>query len=280
MCATSLIESTHANRIKGAWTVKTKRGIRPGFTLVELVVVLMVLIALAGILLPQFSGMISRTHTSAASTNMNEINKAVNFYLYKTLKGYPDNLDVPVDSGAPATLVNTLEAGGPTDMTVVSAPDAGQVASLNNMGINTVNYLLNASALSSGGFSATFSGSVPASKTIATGASLVTMSDTRAATEFGSALLGANANPPETYVIFGLNTSCTAIPTAMESAPVHFDQVDPNAVYSRFFLVFAIPTTGSTTAATAWNARYVGSVGAELSGLNGHINDYYGKSSQ
>ena len=230
-----------------------------GFTLVELVVVLMVLVALAGILLPQFSGMVARTHTSAASTNMAEINKAINLYpgFKNPLKGYPDKLDVPIDSsGALATTV--LEAGGPPDMTVITL-DANQIASLNTAGITTAYPLLNLATLTSGGLSATFSGNDLAHPVSYSGTSAkaVQMSDTRVLTEFGNSFQGAAATVPvpETYVIFGLNDTCTAIPSVMFAAPLHFDQVDPTVVYSRFFLVFAIPVTGSSN---SFAARFIG----------------------
>ena len=248
------------------------------FTLIELVVVLMVLVALAGILLPQFSGMVSRTHTAAASTNFAEINKAVNFYAVKTLQGYPDKLDIPLHSNggaAPTALADTLQSQ--TDMSVVTLA-ANQIQSLTNAGITTVYPLFNMADLpTTVNQSATFGGTDLANPVLYTGATTapaVQMSDARAAHEFGSSLQGAVAG--EMYVIFGLNDSSTAIPTAMMQAPVHFDQVDPAKVYSRFFLVFAIPS--NTTA--QFNARFVGSVGAELSGWSGHISDYYGKNSQ
>ena len=257
-----------------------KTTAKRGFTLIELVVVLMVLIALAGILLPQFSGIITRTHTAAGSTNLSEINKAVTLYQVKTLKGYPDKLDVPLDSTG--ALSDTLQPGGPADMTPI-ALDAKQIASLSSAGINTAYPLLNLAALAANNRSATFSGNdLDPSHTISynagasgSGKNAVQVSDARVQAEFGISLQGAAAG--ESYVIFGLNDSCTAVPTALQSAPVHFDQTDPSLVYSRYFLVFAIPVQG---ASRGFAARYVGSVGSELSGLNGHLSDYYGKDAQ
>ena len=248
-----------------------------GLTLIELVVVLMVLIALAGVLLPQFSGMLNRTHTSAASTNFSEINKAITMYQIKTLMGYPNKLDVPVKSGNLSTLADTLEAGGPADMTIVAA-DANQVASLSGNGIKTGYPLVPLATLQAAGNSATFAGddlAAPIDYTTGT-PPIVRISDARAQKEFGPNLLGAAAPTPEMYVIFGLNDACTAIPSVMAQAPLHFDQVDPTVVYSRFFLVFAIPVTGGGTPF----CRYVGSVGSELSGYSGHLRDYYSPQSQ
>ena len=44
-----------------------------GFTLLELIVVLMILVALAGILIPLFPSMLTRAHVSAHTTNTTEL---------------------------------------------------------------------------------------------------------------------------------------------------------------------------------------------------------------
>ena len=61
---------------------------RKGLTLIELVVVMTILVALAGLLVPTFASMLTRGHTSTCSTNIGEVNKAVQEYqlLYG---GYP-----------------------------------------------------------------------------------------------------------------------------------------------------------------------------------------------
>jgi prepilin-type N-terminal cleavage/methylation domain-containing protein len=255
--------------------MKSNRKSPQGFTLVELVVVLMVLIGLAGILLPQFSGMLIRTHASTALTNLTEVNKAINFYQYKTLKGYPDKLDSLLNVGHTAsTLLDPAVSPAVTPLQL----DATQLASLNGSGITTVYNLYDTSTLPAGQ-SATFSGNnTGAPITLDTTAKEVAnLSDTVAQANLGVGLQGAAGG--ETYVIFGLNDSSTAIPTCMENAPVHFDQVDPNAVYERVLLVFAIPVTGTASAA-GWNARYVGSLCPNLAGATDHFNDYYSKNAQ
>lgn len=56
-----------------------------GFTLVELTVVLLVLVALAGILIPKVTGFVERSHGASVSSNIGEINKFVQLHEVKYL---------------------------------------------------------------------------------------------------------------------------------------------------------------------------------------------------
>ncbi len=261
-----------------------------GLTLIELVVVLLVLIALAGILIPQLSGFVNRSHTAAASTNLGEIQKAFTLYEAKFLNGYPSGYDLPLlrtGSIPPYLQGDALTAITPGDLTGV------QSASLRDGGIKVANYMRPESDFTTSGLSRTFdvtdqtiasagdplavppvpptlAGAVlydgtASSKTIAV------LDPAIARRELGLADAG------EIYVAFGIGRNCTAIGKVMADAPVHFDQVDPKEVYSRYFAVYAIPTSSNVV---GFRARFVGALGAELTGLSGHIGDYYSKDSQ
>ena len=69
---------------------------RKGLTLIELVVVMTILIALAGLLIPTFSAMLTRGHTSTCSTNIGEVCKALQQY-QQLYGGYPSNMDALSD---------------------------------------------------------------------------------------------------------------------------------------------------------------------------------------
>ncbi len=69
-----------------------RQGRRCGLTLMELVVVLLILAALAGILVPMLPNMLSRAHTATGATNTGELAKAVQLYQASYMK-YPDNFD-------------------------------------------------------------------------------------------------------------------------------------------------------------------------------------------
>ena len=69
---------------------------RRGLTLIELVVVMTILIALGGLLIPMFASMLTRGHTSTCATNIGEVAKAVQ--QYQLLYGsYPTDLDSLTD---------------------------------------------------------------------------------------------------------------------------------------------------------------------------------------
>ena len=83
------------------------RSCRHGLTLIELVVVLTILIALAGLLVPMLPSMLTRAHTSTCSTNMGECIRAITDYqaLYST---YPNNWDALGDG---TTIINYFADG-------------------------------------------------------------------------------------------------------------------------------------------------------------------------
>lgn len=73
-----------------------------GMTLIELTVVLMILIGLAGLLIPYVAGFVGRTHDSSGADGIQEVAKAIAGYDAK-YGGYPGGLDRLVDSAGAAT---------------------------------------------------------------------------------------------------------------------------------------------------------------------------------
>jgi len=82
---------------------------RKGLTMIELVVVLTILVALAGIVVPLLPSMVSHAHTAAHATNVVEIDKIVEAYNMLN-HGYPDNLDSLVAGGAGAAFTRICPA--------------------------------------------------------------------------------------------------------------------------------------------------------------------------
>jgi len=73
-----------------------RRQFRKGLTLMELVVVMFILMALAAIMVPLFPSLIERAHRSSQATNASEITKAVQ--LFQSINGnYPDGYDLLTD---------------------------------------------------------------------------------------------------------------------------------------------------------------------------------------
>lgn len=88
-----------------------KLSIRRGLTLIELTVVLLILAATAGILVPRLVGYTGRAHGATGADNMQEISKAI--ALYETNTGeMPNGWDsLVVDAGTVATTL--VESGTP-----------------------------------------------------------------------------------------------------------------------------------------------------------------------
>jgi len=101
------------------------RGLRPGFTLLELVVVLLIIAAIAGLLIPQI-GMIGRSSDMAASAK-SQADLANNIQLYFTLqKRYPQGLDsLLVGDGSSATEVYTPDDADGDGEQDSGLPDSG-----------------------------------------------------------------------------------------------------------------------------------------------------------
>lgn len=237
-----------------------------GFTLIELTVVLMILIALAGILVPQLSGYVGRSHAASTSSNITEINKSMQLFQVKYLQGWPDRYDsLLTPLGAVPTYVG-LDSASFVPGNIVAQVQAD---SFNDAGITAA---FEHVAILPPGSSATFNSVLSSSKNLAaTGTGvMVVMSDAAALATFGSGLDSGN----EKYVVLGLGQNCTAVGKIMADAPLHFDQADPAVLYSRFLVVFAIP---EDAAVVGFKARYIGALGSEGNGLQAEIGEYYNK---
>lgn len=254
--------------------MQTKKRNTRGFTLIELTVVLMILVALAGILVPTLSGYVERSHASASSTNIGEINKFVQLYQTKYLKGWGtgyDSLLTPANTFYPG-LSSELSSG----LLTINTLNTLQATSLSDGGITEIANMV--ATVPTGG-SATFNANteLPVAEftTIApTTMSVCFLDDAQVRKAFGLSQSQVNS---EAYVVFGLGQRNSLIGKVMADAPLHFDQADPKDVYSRFLVVFAIPESAATV---GFKARFVGALGAEAGGLGEHLGTYYSKDAE
>jgi len=257
---------------------------RRGLTLLELVVVMAILAALAGVLIPMFPNLLTQSHSSAAATNVAEVTKAVQMYNTEyTL--FPNNLDSLVDTSGTlfqylpmvsTTMMNGMSPQLTLDL-VPTTPSANDVSALNAAGLTTVLNLQEGAGtgVTNSVWSPTFypygdgtvvngSGttSAPAQTTISTSGKLAQLS-AAAAQRLGLVSSTATAN---TYYVFGLGDYSSMQGAAMDQAPVHWManmtmngavmSMSPSTVYSRFGLLFQ--TTSGTTALST--AKFVGTV--------------------
>ena len=260
--------------------LNNRRAKQRGLTLIELVVVLAILVALAGLIIQNFPGVISRAHTSTCATTVADVNKLMN-YSFETKIKYPDGFDSLLNEDG-TTLFSKLPGhavgtpiGGATQVTTATLASGGGAA-LAAIGV-TKAYKLNEN-----GADATWnSEDLTNAPIVLTNANVKVATVTvNYATNLWANEIQAIANDTATqYVLFGLGSGCTAVgPSSLiQEAPTHFGDnanMNPYDNYQRYGVVFAVDTDSSTNT----TARYVGAVALHDDSLGtseGDIHDYY-----
>lgn len=271
---------------------------RHGLTLIELVVVMVILIALAGILLPLFPSMLTRAHTSTTATNLAEVSKAVNLY-YNLYQGYPNNLDnlaTTTTSGTTTSngIFSLVPAGQSTDLSTYTLT-ANDLSALTGAGITNVlpvvenagglwtptfnPYSAVAETMTSAGLPAnsTTIGTVSSSGTATSPITVVQVSQAAVTRELG--VIPAATTNPAVYVLFGVGDYTSMAGKTLEEAPYHFDDgagVNPSTYYCRFGVVFQTQDGSGTPMSLA---RYIGAVDLDDTGgitsASDHIQAYF-----
>jgi prepilin-type N-terminal cleavage/methylation domain-containing protein len=259
---------------------------RQGLTLLELVVVMVILVALAGILVPMLPNMLGKSHSAAHATNVGELCKVFETYNL-TNRGYPDGLDALIASDA---LFNKLPGyastsgggsgtacGGEIILDSVGLTSA-ELGHLNEAGITTLYQMDNATT------DATFASYTSPLATITLagptagsgggsgtpGTKLAVLSDAAKARLFTKGV-----TTTDKYVVFGVGRQCKAVGRGgMAEAPVHFfdeagDAGNPTKTYARYAVVF------NASADPAEFAGVVGLHGSEVTGLEGGLAEFY-----
>jgi len=235
---------------------------RSGFTLLELVVVMFILMALAAIIVPLFPSMVERAHRSSQATNESEITKAVQ--LFQGLYGnYPDGYDLLTDGTAMINYLPANETQSPMfyGETSIGQYGGGNVASPNMVypcggyvydgkltqnQLNTLNgagianeYALVGTATLAGNAStapgatgnsdwqSTFNpypSDVPATTPLAVGTDVIFVnpSGVQVAGLGGPAIINATAGHQGQFILFGLGKRCSMIGTVMSNAGSNF----------------------------------------------------------
>lgn len=231
---------------------------RRGLTLVELIVVLMVLAAVAGILVPLFGSNIARKGSASSSlTNVAEIEKLMAMFANRHPLGhYPDHYDALRNS---AGNVYTGLPGGGTGLAMHSLTNA-EANALLVAGITTVRQM--ATLPTQPTFEPYDVANFGTPLSIET-EDLAVVSLTPATTQ----ALGLAAGG--TYVVFGLGSACTLFSNHLGAEgmgpPVRFTgeaSMNPAEVYQRFGVIFQI----SDAAGPLARARFVRGIGFGISG--------------
>jgi len=266
-----------------------KMARQAGMTLIELTVVLLVLVGLAGLMMPYVGSFVGKTHDATGAQNANRSGEALVRY-GTTHDGYPNNLDSLLSGsvlGSSAALIDytiadLMMGGGSTaaveyDWTVLDlATDASVCGSIAKAGLGTVTDML-ATAVNP-----TFensAGSVDTAPIAMNGTITCTGGVVEMAPAAVATAMGITVDANKTYVVFGIGQLNDAVGKTMQEAPVHFAKnADMNAskAYNRFVAIFAADNT-ATTAAGAGHATYVGTAMAmsEIVGAQKELANYY-----
>lgn len=267
-----------------------RRRTRLGFTLMELIVVLVVLIALAGILVPILPNMLTRAHSATCALSAQETAKAIQ--MFESLNfTHPNDWDSLVEVGTNLTLrpdrFTVVELDG-VDPLAVRISDA-----LNSAGI-TRSHTMAAGIQGNGrpeGHSnepangdrintfSPYAGDIIGSGTedlqdLTGGGRVVTLGGT-ALNEILRFGFVPPADDPTTaaYVLFGVGQRLTAVGQTMSSAPVHFPEagdLPPTLAYSRLAAIYRIPANGPAELATVAAVH-----GDHLDSIDQHLEEFY-----
>jgi len=276
-----------------------------GMTLIELTVVLLVLVGLAGLMMPYVGSFVGKTHDATGAQNANRSGEALVRY-GTTHDGYPKNLDSLLTGAATATgvfidttIVEKMQVAMDASMGTTLAPTdatsratfllakygwsvldltgaASACGSIAKAGLGTVIDMDGAAA------NPTFDNSLGSVKPAAiamNGTVTCTGSVVEMDPVFVADALGITADATKTYVVYGIGQLNDAVGKTMQEAPVHFAKnADMNAskAYNRFVAIFAADNSAAS-AGDAGHASYVGTamVMSEVVGAQKELAAYY-----
>ena len=259
-----------------------------GFTLIELVIVVGILVVLAGLVLPSLDVFKQKANKAASATDMADLSRVIQQY-YAQYAAYPDRWDsLMKDPGnafwaaaydASQNLVPGLDSeltGGPVPSSptklMTTTLDASYMRSLTRMGITTV---LDAVPGSSSTDFPTDCFIKP--RVLAGGATVATINS---ADDDGKAIINHlypqqadSANPVvptgKILVVMGIGPRNTMMGTAVQEIPIYPNR-DATQEYARFLAVFEASNDGSP-------ARLKTVLGADGDTIGSETNEYYQK---
>ncbi len=230
-----------------------KKAIKKNFTLIEVAVVLLVLVALAGLIVPLAIGYADRAKGSTGAGNLAQLTSNINRFEVENFampNGWDNLID---DNGNEVSSAYTLLNLNLAQATSLTAAGITQVYRVKDNSPATPKYTT---------FGGTEVAATPVDDTldvaIIPGASVNT-------------LLGATNSAADTYVVFGIGEKITAIGKTLATAPYDFPEggQKPEESYRRFIAVFNV---------SGAKAKFVGVLaenGGALSNIQTYINKYY-----
>ncbi|MFM8419313.1 MAG: type II secretion system protein [Verrucomicrobiota bacterium] len=247
---------------------------RRGLTLIELVVVLAILVALVGLVVSLFPGLVARASRSTTASSIQDVARAVQIN-YTTTLGYGSGFDSLLNSGGASVYsgLTTLSSNQIARITL-SANDA---AALIAAGVTN---LVHMTQVTGSNPDATFNVSVSNTPfSVAPSVAIAVLDATQ--TSLIQSLRGSYIpRGSAIYPIFGINKSSNLVGPqgVMQDAPVRAGSTaieNPAVSYQRYGLVFLLEDAVS---GTARSARFLGAVAFTAGGIQtaeGNLQGYY-----
>lgn len=267
-------------------TLRRRRLSRKGLTLLELVVVMAILIAVAGILVPMLPDMIGKAAQSAGATNITEMDKAVMEY-FTVDSDYPDGYDSLLHSGG--EICEFLPSpcddpdADPVDGKIIAGTiDAGQLKRLYRIGITGVyDFVASGTApfhTTLYPYAASNAGLPPTTlRTLEADGNVAVLAVTSG--NAGKILPGKTLTTDNTYVVFGIGDPCTVVAGEIgdinirdglvKEAPIflHHKAIrKPSEMYCRLCVVYDVGPTGGD--GKGRDAQFVCTIGLKGRGLS------------
>lgn len=246
-----------------------KQRRRRGLTLIELIVVLTILVAVAGLTVPIFPGLLDRTGHATGAANMADVDNMLSQF-YATNLAYPDRFDSLIDSdGSIYSKIPSAASTGTNPSLQIGALTANQATSLKRSGIEQLLTMRTAPVDEENDYDATFDATLDLGQSgavvnIAAGANVVWLRSGSAWEELrrepteedDEGEVSYQLNTYDRFVVFGFGDRTTAVGETILRPPVGFGSHRPAEVYQRMLVVFEIPSGTSA----GQPARYVGSL--------------------
>jgi prepilin-type N-terminal cleavage/methylation domain-containing protein len=207
---------------------KTRRN-RHGLTLLELVIVLTIIVAIAGVAVAMFPRLLTRAHVASCSANIPEIFKAIQTYDAISMNGYPDRVDTMLVG---SSLADYLPAGVAAELSVDPLQE-DEANALIDAGLREVTVMVAAPEQPSFWPYDQQVQFVP----VADGMQVAFLQPQVAQR------LGLSSDGDERYVVFGLGAPCRMFGRTMNESPVHFSDAadgNPNLKYMRFVAIYQV----------------------------------------
>lgn len=245
------------------------RNIRRGLTLLELVVVLLILAALGGLVLPVVGVYQDQASSAVSAATMPQVSQLVEQFSLTGLQRHPNGLDSLIVP--PSKIYGRLAS---TDGLQVLELDPNQVSSLASSGIQFV-FDMNPD----GDASATFEANATRpgfdrGRWLDRGSPVAQVSSRVVRAQLGvvPSETGGVAN---IFIALGLGDKNQMIGRSIQEAPFFSPRRgNPNTVYSRYLLIFEIPPTGASGGETNFRGTMIMSHEG-LRGQNSVAEDYF-----